>query len=70
MKCPLLAHKTYIPDDWPMQVYEDCLQGECAWWDKDLEHCCIKGIEVGLAYVNQNIARIKNLMPKDLAPRG
>jgi len=41
MKCPLLAHKTWIEDDYPMQVYEDCLREECAWWDRTAGKCVV-----------------------------
>lgn len=39
MKCPLLAHENYDKETFPMQLYEECLEGECAWWDKDKDMC-------------------------------
>lgn len=63
MKCPLLAHKTYIEDDWPMQVYEDCLKEECAWWDNTNDTCAILQLSKSLYYMGIHVAQAELKMP-------
>lgn len=65
MKCPLLAHKTYIEDDWPMQVYEECLKEECAWWRDDIQMCAIKDLSLELGYTQHRLADIADKMPHE-----
>ena len=63
MRCPLLAHKTYIPDDWPMQVYEDCLKEECAWWQSELQNCIVYQIGMEIGTLCLFLEEIKEKMP-------
>ncbi len=53
MFCPLLAHKTYIPDDFPMQVYEECLKEGCAWWEPNIGKCSVLQMWISLQDIHE-----------------
>lgn len=65
MKCPLLAHKTYIEDDWPTQVYEDCLKQECAWWYKENGSCALLTLAQGSTYLHKVLLDMEKKMPHE-----
>lgn len=69
MICPLLAHKTYIEDDYPMQVYEDCLKEECAWWDDGDECCMVFLIGAKLCSISMELKLLLDKMPYPPAPK-
>jgi len=49
MKCPLHGERTSIYDEkdvWQGSKFEfvDCVEGNCAWWDRETQSCAVKAI--------------------------
>ena len=44
MECPLLLNGYYSNpvSDWRPETH--CLEGKCAWWDRQRGHCAILGL--------------------------
>lgn len=55
MKCPLLHHKERNPDIFPCEVFEDCFEEECSWWDLAHECCAVIAL-------NQTFVAIGNVL--------
>jgi len=67
MKCPLIHYKEPNPDVFPCEVFEDCLQEECAVWDEKHECCSERTKRVQLeriADILSNIAKELTLIRK------
>ena len=63
MKCPFMGLLKRVEIDKIEPMFGDCLQEECAWWQKELQNCIIYqlGMEIGtLCYL---IEEIKEKMP-------
>ena len=64
MKCPLTIIAFAKGETVVRSGLMDCLQAECAWWDKTAPMCSICKISDTLVYLNNNLANIANLMPR------
>lgn len=65
MKCPLLTIALG-----PLAAKEavemgDCIKEECAWWDSDVEQCCIETIALSLSGILGYLSEIENKIPHE-----
>lgn len=64
MKCPILHHHEDEVGDPNRWVMEDCLQEECAWWDKTRNNCVIEHLAYCLRVATEELVDIRHLMSK------
>lgn len=62
MKCPLKRVKYLWPSGSEECLFEDCLKGECAWWDDTMKQCSVRvlaqftvGASVYLHNISENM---------------
>ncbi len=70
MKCPLYYAQLREQRNGLISDRGNCLEKECAVWDKDLECCAVVTIALEVNTMIKVLQGIKSNMPKDLAPRG
>ena len=58
MKCPLLQRYLIEGENEALEVFDDCLKADCAWWEQDLNLCAIKEIALELRYTQLRLADI------------
>lgn len=65
MKCPLTYKEKVSYYQGRDYGIEDCLKGECAWWDADNGRCILLTIGSKLAYLHSAIKDIRDKMPHE-----
>lgn len=63
MKCPLLTIGIVNPSGLRKGKWNDCLKGECAWWDSGPDCCILKSATYILLALSQEMAEIKEKIP-------
>jgi len=69
MKCPLMPDKDYSQQLEQKLNPGDCLQEECAWWDKDRKQCSELSKIGALVAINSMLSEIADKLPPDLKAR-
>jgi hypothetical protein len=65
MKCPLFSIAEEHADGvWRREGF-DCLQDDCAWWDKTRDQCCIKSACNGVMGIMSDTMAIREHMPHE-----
>ena len=65
MNCPLFYMMNYTQAGELGYEVGDCLKGECAWWDSELEACSIVSLELELGSLLQILTAIGDKMPHE-----
>lgn len=65
MKCPLCLTIKVYQDNTTMERLGDCLQGECAWWNRFTLECAIPMLALELNHLREYIHRIESKMPHE-----
>ena len=55
MICPLFYHANLMLAESGPEVYTDCLELECAWWDEKKQYCSILTIAIALESISKGI---------------
>ena len=68
MKCPIRSFS--YKGEYGQDQYEDmdCLQEECAWWDKDNSQCGVTTLANGMWILDQLVTGIVKKMPPHIPP--
>ena len=70
MKCPLLQRYLIQGEDNALEALDNCLKGECAWWNESNESCAVKLIGDCFIPLGNTLGKVADRMPSDFAPRG
>lgn len=65
MKCPRAVAEVWETGHKPQFVYGDCLQEECAWWDRTYERCDPAGLTHNFERLTNELIAIRNKMPHE-----
>lgn len=65
MKCPLFYTGWLEHESEDSKQHTDCLQEECAWWDKDNGQCGVATLANGMWILDQLVTGIVNKMPHE-----
>ena len=65
MKCPLSHHMKYNEPYHSHEVYEDCLEEECAWWNKANGECCLSTLAVETSLISYFLNGIRDKMHEE-----
>ena len=57
MKCPLMHYQERNHNVFPCEVFEDCFEEECAWWDETVDRC-------SMVALSQTFIAIGNVLGK------
>ncbi len=56
MKCPMQhLHKTEPGQSWKIVAFFECLNEECAWWDKEHSQCSMRTISNALVKIKDGM---------------
>lgn len=67
MKCPLFVMAGLINYKRVTQGDMDCIQGECAWWDEEFNHCALRTLARQVTFIDDRLNSISQKMPAELA---
>jgi len=58
MKCPLLQRYLIEGENQALEVFDDCLKEECAWWVKASQSCAMEAIPRIIGYLGGELQNI------------
>ncbi|GAI93181.1 unnamed protein product [marine sediment metagenome] len=58
MKCPMLQRYLIQGENEALEVFDDCLKEECAWWDEEKHRCAVLGIYKMIYAVHRRLVSI------------
>ena len=63
MKCPLSSHlEPHSCGGW-LNIWDECIEKECAWWYKENNTCSILTLAQGSTYLHAVLLAIEAKMP-------
>jgi hypothetical protein len=65
MKCPLLTSGLIALEGFGDQIWVDCLEKECAWWDEPVKRCLLLNISEKLSLIYLELNDIAREMPHE-----
>jgi len=65
MKCPLLIIANFLEAGRNSPTEVDCLQAECAWWDKVQSQCVALSVGDWLENIHSILSGVLNKMPHE-----
>ncbi len=69
MKCPIATVYMEMDNAPPRYEWRDCLQEECAWWDKLPQRCSVLTMAVGSRIISGELHHLNDVVHCDVQER-